>query len=72
MKITTDFTGFRFSRPTMKEKAVVVKVEITDGGLNAGPLNAELDAGWYWFTSQTSTPGSILVILRDEPLVVPP
>lgn len=48
------------------QKAVIVKVEIVDGGLNAENLNAMLADGWSVVETQTSTPGSILVIVEKE------
>jgi len=50
----------------MTQKAVTVKVEIQDGGLNTDALNALLDDGWTVVETQTSTQGSILVIVQKD------
>lgn len=51
----------------MKHKPVVVKVDIVGGGLDIGALAAALDEpGWLVYQTQTSTPGSILVILQKD------
>ena len=49
-----------------QQKAVVVKVEIVDGGLNVDSLNAVLAEGWTVASTTESTPGSILVIVERE------
>ena len=50
----------------MSQKAVIVKVDITDGGLNVAELNSLLDDGWIVAQTAESTPGSILVIVQKQ------
>jgi len=50
----------------MKQKSVVVKVQIVDGGLDNSELNTALDDGWTVVSTAESTPGSILVIVQKE------
>lgn len=50
----------------MRHKSVIVKVDITDGGLNDAALNALLDELWLVAFIGESTPGSFLVIVQKE------
>lgn len=50
----------------MIQRAIVVKVEIVDGGLSVAELNVALSEGWTVVSTETSTPGSILVIVQKE------
>lgn len=51
----------------MKQKSIVVKVQLQDGNLDVSELNAALAEGWTVDQTASSTPGSILVILKQEP-----